>query len=95
MNTDAVIIIPAYNPTEKFVALMRDVSAAFKHILVVNDGSKPECDEIFATIKTENPKVAIIAHEVNKGKGAALKTAFYYYNNAPAYENNYGFVTAD
>lgn len=95
MNTDAVIIIPAYNPTEKFVALMRDVSAAFEHILVVNDGSKPECDEIFATIKTENPKVAIIAHEVNKGKGAALKTAFSYYKNAPAYENTYGFVTAD
>lgn len=95
MNTDAVIIIPAYNPTEKFVALMRDVSAAFEHIFVVNDGSKPECDEIFATIKTENPKVAIIAHEVNKGKGAALKTAFSYYKNAPAYENTYGFVTAD
>ena len=95
MNSDVVIIIPAYNPTEKFVALMRGVSANFSHVLVVNDGSKPECDEVFATIKTENPSVTIIDHEVNKGKGAALKTAFTYYKNSPVYENTYGFVTAD
>lgn len=95
MNTDAVIIIPAYNPTEKFVALMRGVSAAFKYIIVVNDGSKSECDEIFATIKTENPCVTFIDHEVNRGKGAALKTAFSHYKNSPVYEETYGFVTAD
>lgn len=95
MNTDAVIIIPAYNPTEKFVALMRGVSAAFKYIIVVNDGSKSECDEIFATIKTENPCVTFIDHEVNMGKGAALKTAFSHYKNSPVYEETYGFVTAD
>ncbi|WP_010197370.1 glycosyltransferase [Bacillus sp. m3-13] len=42
------VLIPAYNPDEQLIKLIRDiVKEGFKQILVVNDGSKPECDSIF------------------------------------------------
>lgn len=79
MNKDAIsIIIPAYEPDEKLIATVRElVAVGFPDILVVNDGSKETCNDIFATIRTI-PECTLLCHEVNKGKGAALKTAFAY-----------------
>ncbi len=92
---DALVIIPAYNPTEKFVTLMRDVSAAFRTVIVVNDGSKPETAEIFATVARENPNAITLVHDVNRGKGAALKTAFAYYKESGLINDFCGVITAD
>lgn len=47
----------------------------FPLIVVVNDGSSPEHEHIFKAIE-KRPKCRVIHHEVNQGKGAALKTGF-------------------
>jgi glycosyltransferase involved in cell wall biosynthesis len=43
-------------------------------IIVVDDGSKDRSREILASI--DNAKVRVVLHDVNQGKGAALRTGF-------------------
>lgn len=68
-----VPVIPALNPDDKLVKLVNELKKDYKDIIIVNDGSKS--DEIFKKLKD----CIILTHEVNKGKGEALKTAFNYY----------------
>ena len=72
----STVIVPAYNPDEKLLEVIKDIkSYNIDRIIVVNDGSKKECDEIFNSIKSD---VILLTHEINKGKGVALKTAMKY-----------------
>lgn len=72
----STVIVPAYNPDEKLLGVIKDIkSYNIDRIIVVNDGSKKECDEIFNSIKSD---VILLTHEINKGKGVALKTAMKY-----------------
>lgn len=71
-----IVLIPAYNPTENFISLIDELKEKKIEIIVVNDGSNS--DEIFNRIKD---KCTILNHEVNKGKGCALKTGFKYIKN--------------
>lgn len=71
-----VPIIPALNPDEKLIKLVNELKDDYKDIIIVNDGS--ESDEIFNKLK-EVKGCTILTHEVNKGKGEGLKTAFRYY----------------
>ena len=71
------VIIPAYKPDEKMIALI----CALKEendiqILVVNDGSGAAFDPVFH--KASSLGCTLLTHEVNRGKGAAMKTAFRY-----------------
>lgn len=70
------IAIPAYQPDNSLVELLRDLrDHTGAPIVVVDDGSRQECWEIFeeaALIES----VTLLRHAVNLGKGAALKTAF-------------------
>lgn len=71
------IIIPAYKPDEKLIGLLDELKKTTPaRILVVNDGSGEAYDDIFCKVR-ERCHVLLI-HEVNRGKGAALKTAFSY-----------------
>lgn len=74
MNT---IIIPAYKPSEKILPFVASLTEHFHSILVVNDGSGSEFDSIFSELR-QIPEVTILEHEINQGKGQALKTAFSY-----------------
>ncbi|MBC7928510.1 MAG: bifunctional glycosyltransferase family 2/GtrA family protein [Bryobacteraceae bacterium] len=60
--------------------------------MVVDDGSGPDCEAIFDAVR-QIPKVVLVRHVVNLGKGAALKTGF----NAALvkWPNAAGLVTAD
>ena len=71
-----VPIIPALNPDDKLIKLVEELKNTFKDIIIVNDGS--DSDEIFNKIKKNNGCI-ILTHDVNKGKGEGLKTAFKYY----------------
>ena len=74
MSKKMVVVIPAYNPCGKLIELITQLNNAnFTEIICVNDGSRD--DEIFTKI---NDRCTVITHEVNKGKGCALKTAFSY-----------------
>lgn len=67
------ILIPAYNPDEKLLKLLAELQGQCERIVLVNDGSTVGKD-IFEKAR---PMVdAILVHEVNRGKGAALKTGF-------------------
>lgn len=69
-------LIPAYQPDEKLITLLEELSAKTDYfILVVNDGSRVECASIFEQAKKYS---TVITHEVNRGKGAALKTGIKY-----------------
>ena len=69
-------LIPAYQPDEKLITLLEELSAKTDYfILVVNDGSRAECAPTFEQAKKYSE---VIAHEVNRGKGAALKTGIKY-----------------
>ena len=71
-----VILLPSYNPDEKLVACVDDLmNAGFEDIVVIDDGSKNECQIYFEQIKD---KVHIVHHAVNQGKGRALKTGLNY-----------------
>jgi glycosyltransferase involved in cell wall biosynthesis len=89
----AVIVIPAYQPTTTLIELVQDLSADGRAIVVVDDGSSPECREVFAKAAAV-PNVTLLAHAVNLGKGQALKTAFnHVLLQMPA--DAVGVVTAD
>ena len=71
------IIIPAYKPDEKLIRLLGDLRAQTDaRILVVNDGSGKESDALFE--KAASLCDTLLVHKENRGKGAALKTAYSY-----------------
>lgn len=75
---NVTVIIPSYNPDEKLAEVVSSlVSEGFDDIIVVNDGSDKDKCRYFDEIKTYSQCV-ILKHDVNKGKGRALKTAFEY-----------------
>ncbi len=88
------VILPSYNPSKKLIEAVNVLTEyGFDHIIVINDGSSKEgCKEIFEEVK-EKPNVTLLNHNVNKGKGRALKTGFeYFLENCP---EKSGVVTTD
>ncbi len=85
------IIIPSLNPDEKLCKTVNSLlEVGFTDIICVNDGSREDCLCYFPE-PSEN--ITILKHDVNRGKGAALKTAFaYIQKNRPLSE---GAVTVD
>lgn len=70
---DVTVVIPSLDPDEKLAATVDGLIAlGFRDVVLVNDGSAPERAAIFPV----RPEVTLLTHEVNCGKGAALKTAF-------------------
>ena len=76
MKNTPYILIPAYEPGETLVELVRALHiAGLSNIIVVNDGSGKNADPIFQSIAAH---VILLKHEYNQGKGAALKTGLAY-----------------
>lgn len=77
-NYNCVVIIPMLNPDDKAIEVINGViEKGFKKIVVVDDGSGEEFKEPFRYAGTKQECV-VLRHEVNQGKGRALKTAFSY-----------------
>jgi putative flippase GtrA len=91
---EAVVLIPAYEPGPPLAALVAELSAAprIAGVVVVNDGSSLRCEPVFGEIEGM-PRVSVLTHAGNQGKGAALKTGFQYI--LAAYPQSSGIVTAD
>lgn len=72
------IILPSYKPDEKLLLAVKALEdEGFNDIIVVNDGSGEEFADKFAEVEKRD-SVTLLVHPVNRGKGAALKTAFKY-----------------
>ncbi len=92
-NYNVTVIIPSLNPDEKLTQTVMELErVGFNDIVIVDDGS----DECFVHNFPDlslHPSCTIIRHRKNKGKGAALKTAFKY---VLKYRNqSFGVVTVD
>ncbi|MDR1604742.1 MAG: glycosyltransferase family 2 protein [Gracilibacteraceae bacterium] len=70
-----VIVIPAYNPDERLLALTGELTArGCGRIIVVDDGSSSaDSAAVFASLAA-GTGVVLCRHRQNLGKGAALKT---------------------
>jgi glycosyltransferase involved in cell wall biosynthesis len=76
------IVIPTYNESGTIFSLLEKVKNAelmnsiTKEIIIVNDCSTDETEEVILRYKDKNPDLAIsyYHHAVNKGKGAAIHT---------------------
>ena len=88
------VVLPSLDPDEKLVAVVDGLlEYGFTDIILVNDGSKPENLHYFTDLAAQHPEITLLTHEVNRGKGAALKNAFrYFLDNRP---EGLGVVTVD
>ena len=88
------VILPSLDPDEKLPAVIGGLlEVGFRDILLINDGSKPENLHYFTDAAAAHPEITLLHHAVNRGKGAALKTAFnYFLVHRP---NGEGVVTVD
>ena len=88
------VVLPSLDPDEKLVAVIDGLlEVGFSHIILVNDGSKPENLHYFTEQAEKHPEITLLHHAVNRGKGAALKTAFnWFLVHKP---DSYGVVTVD
>lgn len=90
MKEKIIILIPAYEPTIQFIELLKKLKKEKLNTVVVNDGSDNTYDEIFNKAKDY---ATILNHDVNKGKGRALKTGIEYINKK--YKKDYVIITMD
>ena len=88
------VVLPSLDPDEKLNAVIDGLlEYGFSNIILVNDGSKQENLHYFTDAAAAHPEIHLLHHEVNRGKGAALKTAFrWFLDNCP---EGAGVVTVD
>ena len=88
------VVLPSLDPDEKLIRVVDGLlEQGFTDIILVNDGSKAENLHYFTDLAAQHPEIHLLHHEVNKGKGAALKNAFrYFLENRP---EGFGVVTVD
>lgn len=85
-----VIIIPALNPDYQLIGLVRELKKKFNYIIVIDDGSKSSCSDIFNIVQKEG--VILVKHSNNLGKGEGIKSGV---REALKLKNITGFITVD
>ena len=89
----AVILIPSLEPDDRLPAYVQKLQErGFERMVIVNDGSSEKYDPIFNAL-AEMPGVTVLRHEVNRGKGCALKTGYTYIRDEIPQAS--GVITAD
>src|ERR1700759_1450718 len=70
------VVIPVYNEKNKIHEILRQVREVpiRKQIILVDDCSKDGTREILRKMQETEPDLTIVFHDVNQGKGAALRT---------------------
>ena len=75
MMDTRVALIPAYEPQEGLIGIAAALKAQDFIVVVVDDGSGPEYEEVFSRLEKG---IVVLSHAVNQGKGRALKTGLSY-----------------
>jgi glycosyltransferase involved in cell wall biosynthesis len=72
------VVIPVYNERNTIHEILRQVRAVpiRKQIILVDDCSRDGTREILQKLRDDEPDLTVVFHEVNQGKGAALRTGF-------------------
>lgn len=84
MSAKLSIIVPAYNEENTIQSILNKINEVqliqnlTKEIIVVNDYSKDNTEQKVLEFQQQHPELNVVykKHEVNKGKGAALRTGF-------------------
>ena len=84
MNSKLSIIVPAYNEENTIQHILNKINEVQliqniqKEIIVVNDCSADNTEQKVTEFQQQHPELTIVykKHEINKGKGAALRTGF-------------------
>jgi glycosyltransferase involved in cell wall biosynthesis len=74
------IIIPCYNEGDTILKVIRKVKSVNlgkikKEIIVVDDGSTDKTNKVLSKLKVKSEKLIVLRHKVNRGKGAAIRSA--------------------
>lgn len=76
------IVIPVYNENRLLPEVLRQVEAVTlpdglqRQIVLIDDCSTDGTTQILRKMAQERPDYKVVFHEVNRGKGAALRTGF-------------------
>ncbi len=72
------VVIPVYNERNTIHEILRQVREVpiRKQIILVDDCSKDGTRDILKGMRETEPDLTIVFHDVNQGKGAALRTGF-------------------
>ncbi|MBI1371692.1 MAG: glycosyltransferase [Phycisphaera sp.] len=76
------IVIPVYNEVKFFTTILDRVESIEvpggleRQIIIIDDCSTDGTTDLLKQLAKDRPDLTILFHEVNQGKGAALKTGF-------------------
>lgn len=75
---ETAIIVVAFNEAERIGdclgALLGQISDHTYEVLVIDDGSNDGTSEIVKRVQATDPRLSLIRHDVNRGRGAARRT---------------------
>ncbi|MDR0588296.1 MAG: glycosyltransferase family 2 protein, partial [Burkholderiales bacterium] len=75
LSIELCALIPVYNHEKTVGDVARALLAKNMRLILVNDGSSPECRESLIKLANEHPhQVILLEHPINQGKGAAVMT---------------------
>ncbi len=80
LKENVYILIPAFEPDEKLLPFVEALRQQGYQVLVVDDGSGVGYVQIFHEVSQQT---MILTHEVNRGKGAALRTGLGFLQEVP------------
>lgn len=90
MRYISIALIPAYEPEPILIGLLEDLNESGVECIVVDDGSGEDYTALF---EKAGDYAVVLHHEVNRGKGCALKTGYSYIREH--YEGDAVIVTMD
>lgn len=74
------IVIPVYNEAATIRDILKLVASIDigmeKELVIIDDCSKDGTRDVLRQVAVEHPEWRVLFHEVNRGKGAALRTGF-------------------
>jgi glycosyltransferase involved in cell wall biosynthesis len=70
-DSKAIAIIPSLNAERTLAKVVEDARRQIETVLVIDDGSSDRTSEV-----ARNGGAIVLRHDINRGKGAALKTGF-------------------
>jgi len=87
------VIIPSLDPTDTLINVVTElIGSGFDDIIIINDGSESRYSGYFEALE-KLEECTVLTHAENKGKGAALKTAFEFFIRHR--QGKLGVITAD
>lgn len=72
------IVIPAHNEEKRVKSVLKKIMKQNLNVVVVDDGSGDKTHEVISNIVIRYPKLEVLRHKVNLGKGAAMTTGAEY-----------------